>query len=121
MMYLTSPPSYQLKWDATVNQGCHSSAIFYLFSDSLTWLCTAIFTAILVRSPVSGLVEFQPPEVRLKQTQTEMKLLKLNEEESRCDIPLVFLWLTALWGLCRGSELWENEEQQEGEMTVSHI
>lgn len=78
MMHLTSPPSYQLKWDATVNQGCHSSAIFYSFSDSLTWLCTAIFIVILVRSPVSGLVEFQPPEVRLKQAQSEIKLVKME-------------------------------------------
>lgn len=121
MMHLTTPPSYQMKWDTIANQGRQSGAIFYLFSDSLTWLCAAIFIAILVRSPVSGLLEFQPPEVTLKQAQTEIKLQKLSEGESSCDIPVVFLRLHSSLGLCRASELWEREEQQEGEMTVSHL
>lgn len=115
------PPSYQLKWDTIVNQDFQSRDIFYLFTDSLTWLCTAIFIAILVRSPVSGLVESQPPEVSLKQAQTGIKLVILSEEESSCDIPVVFLRLHSSLGLCRGSELWEREEQQEEEMTVSHL
>lgn len=75
MMHLTSPRSYRLKWD-TINKGCNSRAIFYLFGDSLTWLCSAIFIAVLVRRPVSGVVEFQPPEVSLKQSQTEIKKKK---------------------------------------------
>ena len=78
MMHLTTPPSYQMKWDTIANQDCQSRDIFYLFSDSLTWLCTAIFIAILVRSPVSGLLEFEPPEVSLKQAQAQMKLVKFE-------------------------------------------
>ncbi len=108
MLHLTTPPSYQMKWDTIANQDCQSRAIFYSFSDSLTWLCTAIFISILVRSPVSGLLEFQPPEVSLKQAQTERKLLKLSEGESSCDVPVVFLGLHsslgALQSLCAVGE-----------------
>lgn len=82
---------------------------------------TAIFITILVRSPVSGLLEFEPPEVSLKQAQTEIKLVKLSEGECGCDIPVVFLGLHGSLGLCRASELQERKEQQEGDMTVSHL
>lgn len=111
MKHLTTPPSYQKKWDTIAGQDCQYRAIFYLFSDSLTWLCTAIFKAILVSSPVGGLLDFQ-------QAQTEIKLVKLSEGGPSCDIPVVFLGLHSSLELCRVSELWEKEDQQEGEMTV---
>lgn len=47
-----STAQYQLKWDTIVNQVFQSRAIFYSFVDSLTWLCAAIFTSILMWSPV---------------------------------------------------------------------
>lgn len=59
--------SDEVEHHTLANQDCQSRDIFYLFSDSLTCLCAAIFIAVLVRSPVSGLLEFQPPEVSLKQ------------------------------------------------------
>lgn len=40
----------------------------------------------------------QPLEVSLKQTQTEIKLAKVSEGESHCDIPVVFLGLGQLSG-----------------------
>lgn len=42
-------------------------------------------------------------------------------KESGCDTSVVFLRLQNSLGLCRGSELWEREKQQEGAMTVSHL
>ena len=82
---------------------------------------TAIFITILVRSPVSGLLEFEPPEVSLKQAQTEIKPAERSEAASACDIPAVFLGRRGSLGLCRASELQERKEQQEGDMTVSHL
>lgn len=41
----------QMKWDSITSQDCQSRDIFYLFSDSRTCLCTAIFKAILGARP----------------------------------------------------------------------
>lgn len=62
MMHLTSSVITDEVGHWTVNPGT-----LYLFSDSLTCLCTAIFKAALMCRPVSGLLEFQPSEVSLKQ------------------------------------------------------
>lgn len=71
---------------------------------------------------MSGLVKVSvPQELRLKQVQTEKAVIELTEGECGCDIPVVFLRLRCSLGLYKPFEPWEREEQQDEEMTVTHL
>lgn len=83
----------------------------------------------LVHGPVSGLLELQPPEVRLKQAQTQIRVVESEWRRVSLWYSEVFLGLRGSLELCRACERrerWqfvtsEMRTAWEGSETCSHV
>lgn len=83
----------------------------------------------LVHGPVSGLLELQPPEVRLKQAQTQIRVVESEWRRVSLWYSEVFLGLRGSLELCRACERWERWQfvtsemrtAWEGSETCSHV